>query len=153
MARNAVRQSPRENGQHMMRTPRLDESGDTVAPLWYTHIRRGQPRATLIVRVPLQRLGLPCQRALEVESVWGLDRLLPDLRDVKQTVWTTVCLCRQKKVSSALQKKTRILKKSLTTSSSAQHNTVRAGRKPNAKRKAIMNLAAGTLVSKRERRR
>ena len=58
---------------------------------------------TLIYRLSLDAMIGPILffLALEFDSLYGLDLLIPDLRDVRQTVWITACFgkevfCRQK---------------------------------------------------------
>ena len=80
----------------------LDE-GDTVTPSGAFTKSKDRPDVTLIYRLSLDAMIGPILSflALEFDSLYGLDLLIPDLRDVRQTVWITACFgkelfCRQK---------------------------------------------------------
>ena len=100
------------NGQYLMTKPRLDESGETFTHCGAFTNSKDQPDATVIFRLPSHATIQPILsiRAFEFGSPYGLDLLIPNLRDVKQTMWVTSCfgkeLFSRQMVWMELQKKT-----------------------------------------------
>ena len=124
-----------DGNEHFLITKLNLDEGDTVTPGGAFTKSKDQPDVTLIDRLPPDATIGPILTflALEFESFHGLDLLIPDLRDVRQTVWITArfdkrAFLQAKRPRWDCEKKTHKSKESLRTSSScAQSIPVHAG--------------------------